>query len=82
LVRAVAAPDGGVVDEGVLIAALLWEEGYPAHFRSGLRSGVFLNKVEDAAGRAVAAGIAQALRPPYSLVAAGSARSGPVTVWS
>ena len=82
LVRAVAAPDGGLVDEGVLIAALLWEEGYPAHFRSGLRSGVFLNKVEDRAGRAAAAGIAQVLRPPYSFVAAGSARGGPVTVWS
>ncbi len=72
----------GVVDERVLSAALLWGKGYPAHFRPGLRSGVFLNKAEDVAGRAAAAGIALALRPPYSLVAAGSARGGQVTVWS
>jgi probable selenium-dependent hydroxylase accessory protein YqeC len=81
-VRALAATDGDIVDEGVLIAALRWQRGYPAHFRCGLRSGVFLNKAEDAAGRVAAAGIAVALRPPYSLVAAGSARSGPVTLWS
>ena len=82
LVRRVTSPDGGVVDAGVLIAALLWKKGYPAYFRPGLRSGVFLNKAEDVAARAAAAGIALALRPPYSLVAAGSARGGHVTVWS
>ena len=50
--------------------------GYPNRFRNGMRTAVFLNKLEDAASRAAAAAIAPALTPPYDRVVGGSARAG------
>lgn len=67
---------GGLVGEDDVVAALTDPAGYPARFRGGLRSGVFLNKVEQAADWVAAQRIAARLRPTYEFVAAGSARSG------
>src|SRR5262245_12460036 len=66
-------PDDAVTEEA-LAACLSHADGYPARLRPGLRSAVFLNKVEDAARAAAAARIAARLCPPYGAVVAGSAR--------
>ncbi|HET9316822.1 MAG TPA: selenium cofactor biosynthesis protein YqeC, partial [Vicinamibacteria bacterium] len=62
------------VTEEALAACLAHPDGYPAAIRGGLRSLVFLNKVEDPAHEAAAERIAARLSPPYAGVVAGSAR--------
>jgi probable selenium-dependent hydroxylase accessory protein YqeC len=64
-----------VAGEAELVATLADPAGYPSRIRDGLRSGVFLNKVEADADWAAARRIAAALVPPYAFVVAGSARS-------
>jgi probable selenium-dependent hydroxylase accessory protein YqeC len=71
---------GGLVNEDAVVAALRHGEGYPARVRPGVRSAVFLNKVEDAARAEAAARIAARLVPPYHSVVAGSARTGDVRI--
>ena len=73
---------GETVDEEAVVAALTHRRGYPARVAPGVRSAVFLNKVEDAARDAAAARIAPRLIPPYHVVAAGAARGGAVRVWT
>jgi molybdenum cofactor cytidylyltransferase len=63
-----------LVTEDALAACLEHPESYPARVRPGLRSVVFLNKVEDADSAAAAERIAARLCPPYGAVVAGSAR--------
>jgi probable selenium-dependent hydroxylase accessory protein YqeC len=72
---------GEVADEAALAAALAHPSGYPSRVPPGRRAGVFLNKAEDAAAFAVAERSVPRLVPPYSFVAAGSARGGAVRVW-
>jgi probable selenium-dependent hydroxylase accessory protein YqeC len=66
-------PDDPVTEEA-LAACLAHPDGYRARSRDGLRSIVFLNKVEDDARQAAAGRIAARLCPPYEAVVAGSAR--------
>ena len=73
---ATGAPEGALVDPALLAAALVHPSSYPSRIREGVRSGVFLNKADDDAAIGVAAKMAALLRPPYELVAAGSARFG------
>jgi len=72
---------GDTVDEDAITAALTHAEGYPARAARSVRTGVFLNKVEDPSAWAAADRIALRLIPPYDVVAAGSARGGRVRVW-
>lgn len=72
---------GEIVDEDVIVAALVHRAGYTARVPPGARSGVFLNKAEDSETRAAAQRLARRLVPPYDLVASGSARGGEVAVW-
>jgi molybdenum cofactor cytidylyltransferase len=77
LVRdAVGLAEGAPVDEAAVAAALRAPGGYPARFRPGMRTAVFLNKVEGAPDRAAAERIARQLRPTYDLVAAGAVQQG------
>lgn len=72
---------GQVVDEATVVAALCHEGGYPSRVPSGARAGVFLNKVEDGITWGAAERIAPRLIPPYTFVAAGTARRGSARVW-
>jgi probable selenium-dependent hydroxylase accessory protein YqeC len=71
---------GEGVDESVVAAALRHPAGYPSRIRAGLRSLVFLNKVEDEESWGAAQRIAGRLVPPYSGVVAGTARGGEARV--
>jgi probable selenium-dependent hydroxylase accessory protein YqeC len=71
---------GDPIDEDSFVAALAWPLGYPARISAGLRSGVFLNKIEDAHDREAAGRIARRLVPPYGFVAGGSARGADACV--
>ncbi len=73
---ATGAPEGVLVGPALLAAALAHPSSYPSRIRAGVRSAVFLNKADDDAAIGAAAAMAALLRPPYSIVAAGSARSG------
>jgi probable selenium-dependent hydroxylase accessory protein YqeC len=73
---ATGAPEGALVGPALLAAALVHPSSYLSRIRVGVRSAVFLNKADDQAAMAAAAEVAALLRPPYALVAAGSARSG------
>ncbi len=66
-------PDEPVTGDA-LVRCLSHPESYPARLRPGLRSAVFLNKVEDPGRTAAAERIAARLCPPYGTVVAGSAR--------
>jgi probable selenium-dependent hydroxylase accessory protein YqeC len=72
---------GAPVDEDAVVAALCWPDGYPARFRPGLRTAVFLNKAHDPRAWAAAERLAGRLRPPYDRVAAGSAQDGEGRTW-
>lgn len=78
---ATGAPEGALVGPALLAAALVHPSSYPSRIRAGVRSGVFLNKADDEAAIGAAAEVAALLRPPYALVAAGSARSGRAVVF-
>ena len=78
VVAATGRSIGDVIDEDMVAAALLHPAGYLSRRPPASRSGVFLNKAEDAPTRAAAARIAGRLRPPYDLVAAGSARGADI----
>lgn len=83
LVRAATGrAEGTLVDEETVASALCAAEGYPARFRPGLRTAVFLNKAESPAALAAAARIAERVRPPYDRAAAGSARAGIAQGWA
>jgi len=73
---ATGAAEGVLVGPALLAAALVHPSSYLSRIRVGVRSGVFLNKADDAAAIGAAAEVAALLRPSYALVAAGSARSG------
>jgi probable selenium-dependent hydroxylase accessory protein YqeC len=72
--RLTGLASGQPVTEDALVSCLAHPEGYPSRLRPGLRSAVFLNKVEDDGRRAAALRLAEALVPPYQAVVAGSAR--------
>jgi probable selenium-dependent hydroxylase accessory protein YqeC len=67
---------GTPIDETVVIEALRYPGGYPSRCPKGVRTGVFLNKVEEAGRWEAAERVAAGLIPPYLFVVAGSARSG------
>ena len=73
---------GDPIDEDAVVAALTHADGYPSRAAPGVRTAVFLNKVEDPARVEAAARIAPRLVPPYDTVLAGSARSGDLRVQS
>lgn len=72
--QAAGTQSGERVDERVVAAALRHPDGYPSRIPAGLRSLVFLNKVEDERSWEAAERIARELVPPYGGVVAGSAR--------
>ena len=59
-----------------VVRTLADPDGYPARFRRGMRTAVFLNKLEEQPSDRDAEAVARGLRPPYDLVVAGSARAG------
>lgn len=73
---ATGAAEGAPITPALLAAALAHAPGYPSRVGAGMRAGVFLNKADDEAGIGRARAVAVGLRPPYSFVAAGSARTG------
>jgi probable selenium-dependent hydroxylase accessory protein YqeC len=73
---ATGAREGDLIGPALLAAALAHPTSYPSRIRAGVRCAVFLNKADDEAALGAAAQVAALLRPPYALVAAGSARSG------
>ena len=73
---AVDAAEGTRIGPALMAAALAHPSSYPSRIRAGVRCGVFLNKADDEAALERAGEVAALLRPPYALVAAGSARSG------
>ena len=82
LVRAATgATEGTEVGPALLAAALVHPSSYPSRIPAGVRAAVFLNKADDEAALRAASEIAALLRPTYTLVAAGSARSGRVVVF-
>ncbi len=72
-------PSDAVRPEDV-VRALADPGGYPSRFRPGLRTAVFLNKLESAVDGVTAEAIATALIPPYDVVVGGSARDGEARV--
>jgi molybdenum cofactor cytidylyltransferase len=82
VVAATGLATGETIGEDAVVAALRHAEGYPARAGPGVRAAVFLNKVEDDPAWAAAERIARGLVPPYAVVAAGSARGGPVRLLS
>src|SRR5262249_53207564 len=72
---------GSPVDEQDLLATLLHPDGYLSRLPRAAPAGVFLNKVEDPRPRAAAEPLAPGLAPPYSFVAAGSAREDVARFW-
>jgi probable selenium-dependent hydroxylase accessory protein YqeC len=82
--RVIAAAGGSarLVDEETVAASLLHAAGYPARRPPRASLAAFLNKAEDEPALAAAARIAGRLRPVYSPVVAGSARSGAGTAWT
>jgi len=85
-VEVVAASVGGapgqVIDEGMLVAALLHPGGYLSRIPPGARGAVFLNKAESAPAVAAAGRLARRLGAAYRIVAAGAARGGEVRTFA
>lgn len=73
---ATGAPEGMTITPALVAAALVHPSSYPSRVARGMRGGVFLNKADDEAVMGQARAIAALLRPAYSFVVAGSARSG------